>query len=216
MNIRVCIFEDNKLVREAYEAILNGTAGYICTGSFSSCNNLKNDIPHSQPDVVLMDIEMTGTNGIEATQIIKQQWPDIKILIQTVFDDNEKIFAAICAGASGYVLKNTSPANLLQAITEVYNGGAPMSPVIASKVISLFKEMSPKHQLSRSEETDDLTERERDILRMMTEGFDFRTIAEKSFISYETVRTHVKKIYRKLHVASAREAIIKASKQKIV
>jgi DNA-binding NarL/FixJ family response regulator len=215
MDIRVSIFEDNKLVREAYEAILNGTPGYTCTGCFSSCNNLKHDIPRSQPDVVLMDIEMTGINGIEATQIIKLQWPDIKILIQTVFDDDEKIFAAICAGASGYVLKNTSPVSLLQAVTEVYSGGAPMSPVIASKVIGLFKEMSPAHQLSRSEEID-LSQRERDILRMMTEGFDFRTIAEKSFISYETVRTHVKKIYRKLHVASAREAIIKASKQRIV
>jgi DNA-binding NarL/FixJ family response regulator len=113
-------------------------------------------------------------------------------------------------------LKNTSPVGLLQAVTEVYNGGAPMSPVIAFKVINLFKEMSPAHQLSRSEEANDLSEREREILRLMTEGFDFRTIADKSFISYETVRTHVKKIYRKLHVASAREAIIKASKQRIV
>lgn len=216
MNIRVCIFEDNKLVREAYEAILNGMEGYICTGSFSSCNNLKHDVERSNPDVVLMDIEMTGTNGIEATQIIKEQSPGIKILIQTVFDNDEKIFAAICAGASGYVLKNTSPVNLLQAITEVYNGGAPMSPAIASKVIGLFKEMSMKHQPSRSEEADDLSEREKEVLRMMMEGFDFRTIAEKSFISYETVRSHVKKIYKKLHVASAREAIIKASKQKIV
>lgn len=216
MDIRVSIFEDNKLVREAYEAILNGTTGYLCTGSFSSCNNIKLDIPQSRPDVVLMDIEMTGTNGIEATQIMKQQWPEIKILIQTVFDDDEKIFAAICAGASGYVLKKTSPAALLQAIEEAYNGGAPMSPSIASKVIALFKEMKTTHALFQADEDYGLSEREKEILRMMTNGTDLRTIAEKSFISYETVRTHVKKIYRKLHVASARQAIIKAAKQKLV
>ena len=216
MNIGVSIFEDNKLVREAYEAILNGTSGFLCTGSFSSCNNIKSDMLRSRPDVVLMDIEMTGTNGIEATQIIKQQWPEIKILIQTVFDDDEKIFAAICAGASGYVLKKTSPAALLQAIEEVYNGGAPMSPAIASKVIALFKEMKFTHALFHPDEDYGLSDREKDILRMMTDGFDFRTIAEKSFISYETVRTHVKKIYRKLHVASAGEAVAKVTKQKLV
>jgi len=134
MSIRVALFEDNKLVRESFEAILNGTDGFVCTGSFSSCNNLHIDLQKSRPEVVLMDIEMSGVNGIEATRIITQQYPEIKILIQTVFEDDDKIFAAICAGASGYILKKTSPAKLIDAISELYTGGAPMSPGIAASI----------------------------------------------------------------------------------
>ena len=136
--IRVAIFEDNKLVRESFEAILNGTDGFSCTGSFSSCNNLVHDIKKSNPDIVLMDIEMTGINGIEATKTIKSQYPSVRVLIQTVFEDDDKIFASICAGASGFILKKTSPSRLIEAIQEVNEGGAPMSPTIASKVFQLF------------------------------------------------------------------------------
>ena len=216
MDIRVAIFEDNKLVRDAYEAILNGTAGFICTGSFSSCNNLALDLNKSRPDVVLMDIEMNGINGIEATKIIIKNNPQIKILIQTVFDDDGRAFDAICAGASGYVLKNTSPGKLLESITEVNTGGAPLSPGVANKVLHLFQHFAPAAKNQEQDDPYQLSKREKEILSMMTEGKNLHAIAEKSFISYETVRTHVRNIYKKLHVASSSEAIVKALKQRLI
>ena len=215
MTIRVAVFEDNKLVRDSFEAILNGTEGFICTGSFSSCNNLKYDIEKSNPHVVLMDIEMPGMNGIEATKKIRQNYSSVKILIQTVFEDDEKVFRAICAGASGYILKKTSPAKLIDAIQEVYDGGAPMSPGIANKVLHLFQKFAPAPQ-----ETDDalpnLSKREKEILLLMMDGDNYHAIAEKCFISYDTVRTHVRSIYKKLHVASVNQAIVKAFKQRLI
>ncbi len=212
MEIKVAIFEDNKLVRDAMEAILNGTAGFNCTGTFADGNDLDRDIKRSEPDVVMMDIEMPGRDGIEATRIIHDKYPEIKILIQTVFNDNEKIFNALCAGSSGYILKNDSPSKQLEAIQEVFNGGAPMSSSIAQKVLQFF---SRKNIILVPPESTDyhLSDREKEILILITDGHNFRTIAEKSFISYETVRTHVKKIYKNLHVASRYEAILKAKQQ---
>lgn len=213
MPIRVAIFEDNKLIRESFEAILNGTDGFMCTGAFSSCNNVVRDVQRSLPDIVLMDIEMEGVNGIDATRIITQQFPHIKILIQTVFDDDEKIFAAICAGASGYILKKTSPARLIEAIEEVSAGGAPMSPGVASKVLHLFQQFAPVRPAAEEEEP--LSKREKEILSLMMQGNNFHLVAEKLFISYETVRTHVRSIYKKLHVASVNQALAKAFKQRL-
>jgi len=215
MAIRVAIFEDNKLVRESFEAILNGTDGFSCTGSFSSCNNLRHDIEKRQPDIVLMDIEMNGMNGIDATKKIKEEFPQIKILIQTVFEDDEKVFAAICAGASGYMLKKTSPAKLVEAIQEVYNGGAPMSPGIASKVLHLFQKFAPA-PADANEELTNLSKREKEILLLMMEGDNYHAIAEKCFLSYDTVRTHVRSIYKKLHVVSVNQAIVKAFKHRLI
>lgn len=214
MEIRVAIFEDNKMVRDAFEAIINGTTGFICTGSFSHAGDLIYSIKKSNPDVVLMDIEMPGISGIEATRMIHQQFPDVKILIQTVFDEEEKIFASLCAGASGYVLKDTTPARLLEAIKEVYNGGAPMSPVIASKVLHLFQQLAPP--AGKEQEEFNLSKREKEILSLMVEGLSFKQIAEKHFIGYETVRTHVKKIYKKLHVATMTDAVVKAIRHGLV
>lgn len=212
MDIRVAIFEDNKLVRDALEAILNGTPGYTCCGVYADGNSWERNIKSCQPDVVLMDIEMPGLNGIEVSQHLSREFPDIKILIQTVFNDSEKIFHALCAGASGYILKNDPPNKYLEAITEVYNGGAPISPVVAKKMFSFF---SNKNVVLVSPENIDyqLSERENEILQLMIAGNHYKTIAEKSFISYETVRTHVKHIYKKLHVASRSEAIQKAIHQ---
>jgi DNA-binding NarL/FixJ family response regulator len=214
MAIRVAIFEDNKLVRDSFEAILNGTDGFICTGSFSACNDLTADLKRSRPDVVLMDIEMSGINGIEATKLIHQQYPEIKVLIETVFEEDEKIFAAICAGASGYILKKTSPAKIIEAIREVHEGGAPMSPGVANKVLHFFQKLAPVNNASANE--DALSPREKEILAMMMEGDNFHTIAEKKFISYDTVRTHVRHIYKKLHVVSINQAIVKAFKEKLI
>lgn len=214
MDIRIAIFEDNKLIRDAYEAILTGTQGFQCTGVFSNGADLEFSIRKSNPDVVLMDIEMPGIDGIEATRFISKNFPEIKILIQTVFEDDERIFAAICAGASGYILKSNGMIKLLDAITEVYNGGSPMSSTIAARVLKLFQQFAPPPASIPGEYN--LSERERDILTLMVDGLDFRSIGSKYFISYETVRTHVKKIYKKLHVTSASEAVALAIKKHLV
>jgi DNA-binding NarL/FixJ family response regulator len=161
-----------------------------------------------------MDIEMPGMDGIKATGKIVEQWPDIRILIQTVFENDDKIFSAICAGASGYILKSTTPARLVDSIHEVYNGGSPMSPYIASRVLKLFQQFAPPAE--QDEKKFLLSDREKEILTMMVNGNNLHAIAEKSFISYETVRTHVKRIYKKLHVASASEAVAKAIRQRLV
>ena len=216
MAIRVTVFEDSKLVRESFEAILNGTEGYICTGAFAGCNDLAHDIERSRPDVVLMDIEMKGVNGIEATKKIREKYPHIKVLIQTVFDDDDKIFAALCAGASGYILKKTSPARLIEAIQEVYYGGAPMSPGVATKVIQLFQRFAAPLQETPDDEIATLSKREKEILHLMMEGDNYHAIAEKCFVSYDTVRTHVRSIYKKLHVASVNQALVKAFKKRLI
>ncbi|HEU4471558.1 MAG TPA: response regulator transcription factor [Flavisolibacter sp.] len=212
MEIRVAIFEDNKLIRDALQAILDGTPGFACTGTFPDANHLSEHLRKSRPDVVLMDIEMPGMSGIEATQVISNDHPGIKVLMQTVFNDAEKIFHALCAGASGYILKNDPPARQLEAIHETFHGGAPMSPAIARKVVQFF---SQKNVILVSPTGEDfrLSEREKEILSMMLEGHQYRSIASRMFISYETVRTHIKHIYKKLHVTSRSEAILKARQQ---
>jgi len=212
MDIRVAIFEDNKLVRDALQAILNGTPGYQCSGAFADGNHWDQDIRRSEPDVILMDIEMPGLSGIEVTGLITEKFPVVKILIQTVFNDSDKIFHALCAGASGYILKNDPPHKYLEAINEVYNGGAPVSASVAKKLLGFFSNKNVV--LVAPSDTDyQLSEREKELLRLMVDGHDYKAIAAKSFISYETVRTHVKHIYKKLHVASRSEAVMKAVQQ---
>jgi DNA-binding NarL/FixJ family response regulator len=212
MDIRVALFEDNKLVRDALQTILNGTAGFTCCGAWADGNNWESDINRSEPDVVLMDIEMPGLNGIEITKMIGERFPHVKILIQTVFNDSEKIFLALCAGASGYILKNDPPHKFIDAIREVYNGGAPISSAVAKKVLGFFANQNII-LVSPGNEDYHLSEREKEILRMMVEFPNYKAIAEKTFISYETVRTHVKNIYKKLHVSSRNEAVMKAIQQ---
>jgi len=207
--IRVAIFEDNKLLRDALQTIIDGTPGFNCCGVFTDGNRWETDINRSEPDVVLMDIEMPGLNGVEATKFIAEKFPGIKILIQTVFSDNEKIFAALCAGASGYILKTDPPHKYLEAITDVYNGGAPISAGVAKKILGFF---AHKNVILVSPGAEDyqLSQRENEILQLMVKGESYPVIAEKIFLSYETVRTHVKHIYKKLHVASRNEAVTKA------
>ena len=214
MDTRVAIFEDNKLMRNGFEAICNGTPGLTCCGVYPDVSDLDFKMNRSKPDVVLMDIELPGTDGIAATRNIVTEWPEVKILIQTVFEDDDKIFDAICAGASGYILKSTPPARLVEAIHEVAGGGSPMSPYIANRVLKLFQQFAPP-----STQPDDklkLSAREKEVLSLMTEGYNVHLIADKMFLSYETIRSHVKRIYKKLHVASASEAVAKAIRQRLV
>lgn len=212
MEIKVAIFEDNKLLRDALQTIINGTPGFRCVGTFPDCNRLENDINATAPDVVMMDIEMPGMNGIAATSVITSNYADIKVLIQTVFNDSERIFKAICAGASGYILKSDPPGKQLDALLEVYNGGAPMSPTIAKQILQFFTRKNVI-LVAPDETAQALSEREKEILSLMLQGNNYKTIATKIFISYETVRSHVKHIYKKLHVASRSEAIMKATQQ---
>jgi len=212
--IRTVIYDDNGARRESLQALIQLTPDFEFAGSFENCANIKEDILATNPDVILMDIEMPGLNGIEVTKHVNDVFPEIKILIQTVFNESEKIFQALCAGASGYILKNDPPHKYLEAINEVYNGGAPISASVAKKVLGFF---ANKNVVLTSPGTTDylLSDREKEILHLMVEGHNYKDIADKSFISYETVRTHVKHIYKKLHVASRSEAVTKAIQQRL-
>lgn len=204
--IRVAVFEDNYLLRDGYAQLINGMPGFICTGAYDNALDLLFKIKQSEPEVVLMDVEMPGITGIVATQIIKEHFPHIHIIIQTVFEDDEKIFQAIQAGANGYILKKSNPVKILEAITDVMNGGAPITPSIAAKTLQLFRRQSPVAPLQKQEQ---LNERQKEILECIVAGMSYKLIADKLFISIDTVRYHVKNIYTILHVNSRYELIAK-------
>ena len=211
-DIRVTIFEDNKSLRFSLYQLINGSDGFTCAGAFEDCLNLLRDIEDTRPDVVLMDIQMPGINGIEAVKMLREKYPDLKILMQTIFEDNEKIFQSILAGASGYILKNTSPSRILDFIKETYEGGAPMSPSVATKVLKIVSSQSTPETVK----TFNLTEREKEVLSCLVKGMSYKLIADACFISIDTVRGHIRNIYEKLHVHSKGEAIATAIRDKIV
>lgn len=204
--ISVALFEDNYLLRDSYYQLINGSPGFSCTGAFDNASDLLYKIKKSNPDVILMDIDMPGINGIEAVSIIKQHFPGVNIIMQTVFEDDEKIFRAIQSGANGYILKKTPPAKILEAISEVFEGGAPMTPSIAAKTLRLFRS-GIKPVINNKEA--DLTERQQQILECIVKGMSYKLIAEKLFISLDTVRYHVKNIYETLQVHSRYELLNK-------
>jgi DNA-binding NarL/FixJ family response regulator len=210
--IKVVIFEDNRSLREGLAAMISGTQGFECSGAFPNCSNLLKNIAQAKPDVVLMDIEMPGISGIEAVRLIKEEYPEIKILMETIFDDDEKIFSSICAGAEGYILKHTSPAGIMEAIKEIHEGGSPMTPSIANRVLKMVKDR-PVHG---DKESFDLSSRELEILACLVKGMSYKMIADTCFISIETVNVHIKNIYKKLQVHSKSEAVVKAIKGRIV
>ncbi len=212
MNIKVTIFEDNQSLRVGLYQLINGTEGFQCVGAFEDCSNLLKNIKDTNPDVVLMDIGMPGIDGIEGVSILRQKFPEIKILMQTIFEENEKIFQSILAGASGYILKNTSPARFLDFIRETYEGGAPMSPSIATKVLKMVKQPPSKAM----QNTFKLSDREKEILLCLVKGMSYKLIADACFISIDTVRGHIRNIYEELHVHSKGEAVAKAIKNNLV
>ena len=208
--IKVIIFDDNDSLRDSVAMLLQNTPDFTLVGAYAHCIDVIENIKDTRPDVVIMDIDMPGMNGIEGVKLIRKNFPTVQILMLTVFDDDEKVFAAIKAGAAGYILKNTDPNNLLQAISEVYNGGAPMTPNIARKVLYQFQAILP------DEEKDyHLSIREKEVLGLLVDGHSYKMIAGKLNITYDTVRAHMKKIYEKLHVASMTEAVAKALNQKL-
>ncbi|OJW75768.1 response regulator transcription factor [Spirosoma sp. 48-14] len=209
--IRVAIFDDNKTFTDNLSLMFEGSDDFLLVGAFSNALNVLQKVEKVKPDVIIMDIKMPDVSGIEAVKIIKQAHPTLQILMQTVFEDDDKVFAAICSGASGYILKGTSPDDLLEAIAEVYTGGAPMSPIIARKVLSFFQNVNqPQPELY------DLSKREKEILKCLVEGYSYKMIAESCFISTNTVNSHIRKIYDKLHVNSSHEAVSKALRQKLI
>ena len=210
--IRVAIFEDNRNLREGLFNLLESSDGFTCVGAFAHCERVIENIKESQPDVILMDIELPVVSGIEAVRLIREKNLDIKILMETIFEEDEKIFQSICNGAQGYILKNTPPEQILIAIKEIFYGGAPMSPSIASKVLRLFK----TNLSENADESYRLSAREREILKCLVEGMSYKMIADTCFISADTVNGHIKNIYKKLQVHSKSEAVVKAIKSRLV
>lgn len=206
--VSISVYDDNKARRESLEAFMQLLPGFKHAGSFENCSHIIKDIETTQPDLILMDIEMPELDGISGVRLVKKYYPQIKIIMQTAFDDDDKVFAAIQAGAEGYILKNASVIQIAQSIDEVMNGGASMSPSIALKVMRHF---------SGQQTTDyKLTTKETETLKLLSQGLSYKMIADQMGISYFTVNNHVKKIYEKLQVHSLGEAVALAHKNKLV
>ncbi len=209
--IFVAIVEDQPGVREGLAALVNGSEGFRCVGRYASCEDALIGIETDAPDVMLMDIGLPGMSGIAGVRLIKSKFPDVKLLMLTVYENNERVFEAICAGADGYLLKTTPPVQLLQAIREIHEGGAAMSPVISRKVLEMFQNSHGK-----SSEEFDLSQRELEILHHLVQGNSYKIIGEALSISAHTVHFHIKNIYRKLHVTSKTEAVAVALRHRFV
>jgi DNA-binding NarL/FixJ family response regulator len=210
--IKVMLYEDNPQLREGLTMLIDGSDGFQVLASFKNCNNVVDEVEAFRPDVVLMDIDMPGVNGLEGLKLIRQHNHDVKVLMLTVFDDNKNVFEALKNGANGYVLKKTAPAKLLEFITEAASGGAPMTSSIATQVLKIFSEV----QVPAAGEDYNLSDREKEVLQHLVNGYSYKMIASEMFIAIDTVRSHIKKIYEKLHVNSKSEAVAKAFKDKIV
>lgn len=205
MATKILVYDDNRGRREALQLLIESSGDLEFVGARENCNNVEADILQLKPDVVLMDIDMPGTNGIEGLKRIRAQAPEVFIIMQTVFEDDEKIFTAIHAGAHGYFLKKTKPDKLIEGIRDVLEGGAPMTSSVARKVLHMFTQQASDKRVNRF----DLTDRELEILSMLGKGMSYKMIADAGCISFHTVNSHLKKIYEKLHVHSATEAVSK-------
>ncbi len=205
---KIVLFEDNERLRESLAYLLKMN-GYEIAGDYNNCMEAATIVRVYEPDVVLMDIDMPGESGITGVQKIKEARPQTAVIMYTVFEDDDKLFQCLCAGANGYLLKKTPPAKLFEAIQDVMEGGAPMSPTIAKKVLGTFqtKQESNKYHLSP---------REIEVLQWLTKGYSIKQIAVEMFIAFDTARTHLKNIYQKLHVNCGKEAIVKALSERII
>jgi len=209
--IKVAIIEDQTVLREGLAFLVDSTEGFRCTGSFGSVEQALCGIAADLPQVVLIDIGLPGVSGIEGIRILKDRWPDLLMITLTVYEDDQKIFDALCAGASGYLLKRTPPAKLVESLEEVVSGGAPMSPEVAHRVISLFKNIRPPERADHH-----LTPHELRLLKMLVEGHSYKTAAAELGSSINTIGTHMQSIYRKLQVHSKSEAVVKAIRNGLV
>jgi DNA-binding NarL/FixJ family response regulator len=204
MSISVSIVEDDAGVRSTLAKLINSSPGYRCVSQHSSAEDALQAIPEFKPDVALMDINLPGINGVECVRRLKPQLPGTQIIMLTVYQNTEHIFNALAAGATGYLLKQTPPAELLAAIREVNDGGSPMSSHIARKIVQSFQ-----HAASPAPQTAALSPREAEVLDLLAKGFLYKEIADKMAVSYATVHTHIRHVYEKLHVRSRTEAVAK-------
>ena len=204
MPISVSIVEDNDKLRETLARVLNRADGFRCVSDYSNAEDALKHLPQVLPDVVLMDINLPGMNGVECVRQLKQALPKTQVMMLTVYEDTENIFNALTSGASGYMLKRTSSKELLNAIQEVYRGGSPMTMHIARKVVQSFQKTAPS-----SQSTETLSDREQQVLDLLSQGLMYKEIADKLTISYETVHTYIRRIYEKLQVRTRTEAVAK-------
>ena len=211
MTIRVAIVEDQHAIRQGLSVLIGGTAGFRCTGAYVSMEQALPGIDGDPPDVVLVDIGLPGMSGIEGIRRLKQKHPDLLMLVLTVYGDDDRIFDALCAGASGYLLKKTPPARLLEGVEECVAGGAPMSPEVAHRVIELFREFRPPDRADHR-----LTPHETRLLKLLVEGHNYKTAAAELGVSVNTISFHMKHVYEKLQVHSKSEAVAKALRDRLI
>lgn len=209
--IRILLFEDNRNFAESFAEMILDAPDMELVGTFENCKNAVQNTRHLRPDVILMDIDMPVQNGLEGLRNIRQEGLDTLVIMLTVFDDNEHVFQAICDGATGYILKKTAPDKILDYIREAKEGGSPMTPSIARQVLALFS-----HPYEHSKEMQSITAREQEVLSLLVRGFSYKMIASQLLVGMETVRSHIKSIYQKLHVNSKSEAVAKALHNKLV
>jgi DNA-binding NarL/FixJ family response regulator len=209
--IKVAIVEDRREIRDGLAMLIGGTEGFRCTGSFRSMEEALSKISFDVPDIVLCDIQLPGMSGIEGMRILKERYPTMLLLMLTVYDDDERIFDALCAGACGYLLKKTPPVRLLESLREAVAGGSPMSPEVARRVIALFRDIRPPERADY-----ELTPHETRLLKLLVEGHNYKTAALELNVSINTVSFHMRRIYEKLQVHSKSEAVAKALRDRLV
>jgi len=209
--VNIGIVEDRNQIREGLVRLINNTDGFCCTGAFRSMEEALAKLPENLPQIVLSDIGLPGMSGIEGIKILKKHHPNLIVLMLSVYDDDERIIEAICAGASGYLLKNTSTTKLIASLKEVLNGGAPMSPEIARRVMELFRQSPPPKQVEYN-----LTPHETRLLKLLVDGHNYKTAAAELSLSINTISFHMRHIYEKLQVHSKSEAVAKALRNRIV
>ena len=209
--IKVAIVEDQREIRECLAILIGGSTGFACTGSYRSMEEALPRIGREVPNILLLDIGLPGMNGIEGLKILKARFPALVTLMLSVYEDDERIFDALCAGACGYLLKKTSPARILDSIKEAVDGGAPMSPEVATKVVGLFRGIRPPEGASYS-----LTPHESRLLKLLSEGHNYKSASVALGVSTHTVSFHLRSIYDKLHVHSKTEAVAKALRDRLI
>lgn len=209
--IKVAIIEDRREIREGLATLIDGTSGYGCTNGFRSMEEALEGIGSDLPHVTLVDIGLPGMSGIEGIEILKGRYPDLSMLVLTVYNDDERIFDALCAGACGYLLKNTPPSRLLASLEEAVMGGSPMSPEIARRVVSLFREIRPPETADYQ-----LTPHETRLLKLLVDGHNYKTAAKELGVSVNTISFHMRHIYEKLQVHSKSEAVSKALRHRLI
>jgi DNA-binding NarL/FixJ family response regulator len=209
--LKIVVIEDLRPLREGYRTLIDGTLGFACVGAFRTMEEALDRIGNPPPDAILVDIGLPGMSGIEGIGILRQRFPSTVLLTLTVYDEDERIFDALCAGACGYLLKKTPPARLLESVREAVAGGAPMSPEIARRVVGLFREIRPPQRAAHQ-----LTPHETRLLKLLVEGHNYKTAAAELGVTVNTVCFHIKQIYSKLQVHSKSEAVAKALRQRLV